>query len=227
MPERKAPTEEVIRVYLVDDHALIRRGLQDLLDHCPDTEVVGQSASAQEAMARIPDVRPDVAVLDVRLPDGSGIDVCRHLRSRAASVGVVMLSSFHDETEVMSAIMAGASGYVLKAASPHSLVDTVRRVAAGQCVLDPAVTTRVLGQMREGRPGSLALSRLTTGELRILCLLAEGLTNRQIAGRLHLSEKTVKNYVSNVLAKLGLESRTQAAVYAVEHRAELAASGVA
>ncbi|KAB7744257.1 response regulator [Nostocoides sp. F2B08] len=224
--EKDPSAEELVRVYLVDDHALIRRGLQDLLDRFPDIEVVGECASAEEAKRAIPVTRPDVAVLDVRLTDGSGIDVCRHLRSTCPSVGVIMLSSFHDEAEVMAAIVAGASGYVLKAASPHGLVDAVRRVAAGQSVLDPVVTSRVLGQVRDGRAGSLAHSRLTTGEMRILGLLAEGLTNRQIAGRLHLSEKTVKNYVSNVLAKLGLQSRTQAAVYAVEHRSELAAAGV-
>jgi two-component system response regulator DevR len=222
--QQRPPTDSAIRVYLVDDHALIRRGLQELLSECGDIAVVGQSGSAREAMARIPLVRPHVAVLDVRLPDGSGIDVCRHVRAHSPSVGVIMLSSFHYDTEVTAAIMAGASGYLLKAASPRGLVESVRRVASGQSVLDPEVTARVLSRVRDHGHDKQALSRLTVGEVRILRLLAEGLTNRQIAGRLHLSEKTVKNYVSNVLAKLGLESRTQAAVYAVEHRRELTPS---
>lgn len=205
---------EKIRVFLLDDHEIVRRGLRDLLEAQGDIEVVGESASAQEAARRIPALRPDVAVLDARLPDGSGIDVCREVRSRDPQISALVLTSYDDDEALFAAIMAGAAGYVLKQVRGNDLVDAVRRVAQGQSLLDPAVTQRVLDRVREGPKESDALSGLTEQERRILGYIAEGLTNRQIAERMYLAEKTVKNYVSSLLAKLGMERRTQAAVFA-------------
>lgn len=210
------PEDGVIRVYLLDDHEVVRRGLRDLLEADGDILVVGESASASEAARRIPALRPDVAVLDSRLPDGSGIDVCREVRSRDPRIGVLILTSFDDDRALFSAIMAGAAGYVLKQIKGNALVDAVRRVAAGQSLLDPAVTERVLDRLREGPHEDERLAGLTKQERRTLALVAEGLTNRQIAERMHLTEKTVKNYVSRMLNKLGLERRTQAAVLAAK-----------
>jgi two-component system response regulator DevR len=218
-------TTSTIRVFLVDDHALIRRGLQDLLSESDDIEIVGQTGSAREAVVRIPQMRPDVAVLDIRLPDGSGIEVCRVVRARSPSVRVIMLSSFHEHGEVRAALTAGAQAYILKSVTPRGLVDSVRRVAAGGTAVDAVVPMPVQGQVRINA-GPAPEPRLTAVELRVLHLVAAGLTNRQIASRLHLSEKTVKNYVSHVLAKLGLQSRTQAAVYAVEHRGTPTSPGI-
>ncbi len=203
-----------IRVYLLDDHEVVRRGLTDLLEREGDIEVVGESGSAAEATSRIPALRPDVAVLDARLPDGSGIDVCRDVRSIDPNIRALILTSYEDDDALFAAILAGADGYVLKQIRANDLVDAVRRVAGGQSLLDPAVTQRVLERIRhgDGRPPELEL--LTEQEGKVLALIAEGLTNREIAGRMFLAEKTVKNYVSSVLAKLGLERRTQAAVLA-------------
>lgn len=212
------------RVYLLDDHAVLRRGLRDLLEDEDDIRVVGEAGTAREAVAQIPALHPDVAVLDVRLSDGSGIEVCREVRSVDPAVAVLMLTTYDDDTDVLAAIMAGAAGYVLKDVGADELVDAVRRVAAGQSILDPAVTARVLRRVRQGPDVDPLLGRLTNSERTILGLLAEGLTNRQIAARTHLSEKTVKNYVSDILAKLGLTSRTQAAVFAVEHHCVLGAA---
>ena len=202
-----------IRVFLLDDHEVVRRGLRDLLE-AGDIEVVGESGLAAEATRRIPALRPDVAVLDARLPDGSGIDVCRDVRSVDPTIACLILTSFDDDEALFAAIMAGAAGYVLKQIRGTELVDAVRRVAAGQSLLDPAVTARVLDRLREGPASDPLLASLTEQERRILALIAEGLTNRQIAERMFLAEKTVKNYVSSLLAKLGMERRTQAAVFA-------------
>jgi DNA-binding NarL/FixJ family response regulator len=206
-----------IRVFLLDDHEVVRRGLKDLLETDGDIEVVGEASLAQEALRRIPALRPDVAVLDARLPDGSGIDVCRDIRSSHPDVAALILTSYDDDEALFAAIMAGAAGYVLKQIRGTDLVDAVRRVAAGQSLLDPAVTQQVLDRLREGPPKDSELAPLTEQELRILELIGEGLTNRQIGERMYLAEKTVKNYVSSVLGKLGLQRRTQAAVFASKH----------
>jgi two-component system, NarL family, response regulator DevR len=204
----------MIRVFLLDDHEVVRRGLAELLQTEGDIEVVGESASAAEAIRRIPALRPDVAILDARLPDGNGIDVCRDVRAVDSSIKGLILTSYEDDEALFAAIMAGASGYVLKQIRGTDLVDAVRRVAAGQSLLDPAVTTRVLDRIRSGIEEPKELKLLTEQERRILEFIAEGLTNHEIAQRMFLADKTVKNYVSSVLAKLGLERRTQAAVLA-------------
>ena len=205
---------ERIRVFLLDDHEVVRRGLHDLLESEGDIEIVGESGSAREATARIPALRPDVAVLDARLPDGSGIDVCRDVRSTDPSIKALILTSYDDDEALFAAIMAGAAGYVLKQIGAGDLVDSVRRVAAGQSLIDPQLMARVLERVRSGPPEHEELAGLTEQERKILALIAEGMTNRQIGERMHLAEKTVKNYVSSILSKLGLERRTQAAVLA-------------
>jgi DNA-binding NarL/FixJ family response regulator len=206
----------MIRVYLLDDHEVVRRGLRDLLEREGDIEVVGESGSAVDAEHRIPALRPHVAVLDARLSDGSGIDVCRQVRSVDPTIQALILTSYEDDEALFAAIMAGAAGDVLKQIRGTDLVDAVRRVAAGQSMLDPAVTARVLDRIRRGPDRPDELKDLTEQERRILALIAEGLTNREIAERMFLSEKTIKNYVSSVLAKLGMERRTQAAVLAAK-----------
>ena len=203
-----------IRVFLLDDHEVVRRGLRELLESDGDIEVVGESGSAARATAMIPALRPDVAVLDGRLPDGSGIDVCRDVRSVDPSIRALVLTSYDDDEALFAAIMAGASGYVLKQITGTDLVDAVRRVAAGQSLIDPSLTMRVLERVRRGNETPTELDALTEREREIFALIAEGLTNRQIGERLFLAEKTVKNYVSGLLAKLGVERRTQAAVLA-------------
>ncbi len=203
-----------VRVYLLDDHEVVRRGLRDLFE-AEGFEIVGESGSAKEAETRIPALKPDVAILDGRLPDGSGIDVCRAIRSVDPSIKGLILTSYDDDEALFAAIMAGAAGYVLKQILGNDLIDAVRRVAEGQSLLDPAVTQRVLERVRKGEPSEPAeLRSLTPQERKILALVAEGLTNRQIGERLFLAEKTVKNYVTSILTKLGLERRTQAAVLA-------------
>lgn len=204
----------MIRVFLLDDHEVVRRGLAGLLQSDGDIEVVGESGSAREAASRIPALRPDVAILDARLPDGNGIDVCRDVRAVDSTIKGLILTSYEDDEALFAAIMAGAAGYVLKQIRGTDLVDAVRRVAAGQSLLDPAVTARVLERIRTGVERPREFQSLTEQERRILEYVAEGLTNREIAGRMFLAEKTVKNYVSSLLAKLGLERRTQAAVLA-------------
>jgi len=203
-----------IRVFLLDDHEVVRRGLVDLLESEDDIEVVGEAGNVRDATARIPALRPDVAVLDARLPDGSGIDVCRDVRSVDPSIKALILTSYDDDEALFAAILAGASGYVLKQITGNDLIDGVRRVAAGQSLIDPSLTAKVLERVRKGPETPDELSELTEQERKILALIAEGLTNRQIGERLYLAEKTVKNYVSSILAKLGLERRTQAAVLA-------------
>src|SRR5919109_3036951 len=189
----------MIRVYLLDDHEVVRHGLRDLLEREGDIEVVGESGSAVDAEHRIPALRPDVAVLDARLPDGSGIDVCREVRSVDPSIQALILTSFEDDEALFAAIMAGAAGYVLKQIKGTDLVDAIRRVAAGQSLLDPAITQRVLERIRHGPEQPDELRTLTEQERRILGLIAEGLTNREIATQMFLAEKTVKNYVSSLL----------------------------
>src|SRR5215467_8861453 len=204
----------VIRVFLLDDHEVVRRGIADLLTAEGDIEVVGETGSAVEAVHRIPALRPDVAVLDARLPDGNGIDVCRDVRAVDASIQGLILTSYEDDEALFSAIMAGAAGYVLKQIRGTDLVDAVRRVASGQSLLDPAFTAKVLARIRSGPGQPDELKSLTDQERRILEYVAQGLTNHEIAQKMFLADKTVKNYVSSVLAKLGLERRTQAAVLA-------------
>jgi two-component system, NarL family, response regulator DevR len=202
------------RVFLLDDHEIVRRGLRELLEAADDLEVVGEAGTADEALRRIPATSPEVAVLDVRLPDGDGVSVCREIRSRMPAVQCLMLTSFADDEALFDAIMAGAAGYVLKQIRGTELVDAVRKVASGQSLLDPNVTAKVLERLRTGAPEDERLEDLTDQERKILDLLAEGLTNREIADRMYLAEKTVKNYVSNLLAKMGMQRRTEAAVYA-------------
>ncbi|MFC7877774.1 response regulator [Isoptericola sp. NPDC057391] len=200
-----------VRVFLVDDHEVVRRGVADLLGMEPDLEVVGTAGTAAEALARVPALRPDVVVLDVRLPDGDGVTVCRELRSRT-DVAVLMLTSFDDDQSLFDAILAGASGYVLKQVRGTDLVAGIRTVAAGGSMLDPRATGRVMARLRGKTEADDPLGDLTPQERRILVLVGEGLTNRQIGAELFVAEKTVKNYVSSLLAKLGLERRVQAAV---------------
>ena len=205
-----------IKAFLLDDHEVVRRGVRELLEGESRGEiaVVGEAGTAEEALRRLPAVRPDVAILDVRLPDGNGVEVCREIRSRHPEIQCLMLTSFADDEALFDAIMAGAAGYVLKQVRGSDLVDSVRRVAAGQSLLDPTVTAKVLDRLRRGPEEEPGVEQLTEQERRILDLLAEGLTNRQIGERLYLAEKTVKNYVSNLLMKLGMHRRTEAAVYA-------------
>lgn len=204
---------EPIRIFLLDDHEVVRRGVANLLELEGDLTVVGEAGSIAEAMARVPATRPDVAVFDVRLPDGSGVEACRDLRDRTPGTVYLMLTSYADDEALFEAIMAGASGYVLKDIRGNDLVDAIRTVASGKSLLDPALTQRVLERIRVGRDGDGRLTALSDQERRILELIGEGLTNRQIGDRLHLAEKTVKNYVSSLLAKLGMERRTQAAAF--------------
>ena len=204
-------------VFLLDDHEIVRRGLRDLLEAEDDMEVVGEAATAAEAIGRIHAVDPDVAVLDVRLEDGSGVEVCRELRTIHPRTRCLMLTSFADDDALFQAIVAGASGYLLKQIRSGELVESIRRVAAGQNLLDPAVTARVLDRIRQGPAADERLGRLSEQERHVVELLAEGLTNRQIGERLHLAEKTVKNYVTAILAKMGMTRRTEAAVYAATH----------
>lgn len=199
-------------MFLLDDHEIVRRGLQDLLDLEDDLTIVGEAGTADEALRRIPALAPDVAVLDVRLPDGDGVEVCREIRSRHPEVRCLMLTSFADDEAMMSAVMAGASGYVLKQVKGNDLIEGVRRVARGESLLDPVTTRRIVERLQAEPEDELA--GLTKQERRLLDLIAEGLTNRQIAARMFLAEKTIKNYVSNLLTKLGMSRRSEAAAYA-------------
>jgi DNA-binding NarL/FixJ family response regulator len=203
-----------IRVFLLDDHELVRRGVRDLLETEDDIVIVGEAGTVDEAIRRVPATAPDVAILDVRLPDGNGVEACREIRSLRPETNCLMLTSFSDDEALFDSIMAGASGYLLKQVRSADLIDSVRRVAAGQSLLDPTVTAKVLERLRHPPEQDQQLASLTDQERRILDLLAEGLTNRQIGERLYLAEKTVKNYVSNLLTKLGMHRRTEAAVYA-------------
>jgi DNA-binding NarL/FixJ family response regulator len=202
-----------VRVFLLDDHEVVRRGLYDLLTSA-GLEVVGEASTVAEAMARIPAVDPEVAVLDVLLPDGTGVEVCRDLRDRLPQLRCLMLTSFADDEALFDAVMAGAVGYVLKDIRGNDLVSAIERVAAGESLLDPVATSRLIERFRTPDPRDELIAQLTPQESRLLGLLAEGLTNRAIAEQMYLSEKTVKNYVSNLLAKMGMSRRTEAAVYA-------------
>ena len=213
-PVRMNDTDTKIRVFLLDDHEVVRQGLKTFLEYSGDIEVVGESALASEATARIPALRTQVAILDARLPDGSGIDVCRAVRAVDPTIRALILTSYDDDEALFAAIMAGASGYILKEATGQDLIGAVHHVAAGHSLIDPLMTERVLDRVRNGPETAPELATLTEQELKLLELVAEGLTNRQIGERMFLAEKTVKNYVSTMLQKLGLERRTQAAVLA-------------
>jgi DNA-binding NarL/FixJ family response regulator len=202
-----------IRVFLLDDHEVVRRGVRDLLESEGDVIVVGEASTAAEALARVPAVRPDVAVLDVRLPDGDGVTVCRDLRSQFPEMACLMLTSFADDEALFDSILAGAAGYVLKQVRGADILGAVRTVAGGGSLLDSGTTARVMQRLREQATASDPLAGLSEQERRVLELIGEGLTNRQIGERMFLAEKTVKNYVSNVFAKLGMERRTQAAAF--------------
>ncbi len=201
-------------MFLVDDHEVVRRGIRALLELEDDIEVVGEAGTIGDALTGIPATRPGVAILDVRLPDGSGIEMCRQLRSDNPSLTCLMLTSYADDEALLAAVMAGAAGYVLKEVAGSDLVSDIRKVANGDSLLDPALTNRVLERLREGAEGDKRLSSLTPQERRILDQIAQGRTNRQIGEELFLAEKTVKNYVSNLLSKLGMERRTEAAIFA-------------
>ncbi|MFF1296363.1 MULTISPECIES: response regulator [unclassified Streptomyces] len=208
-----------IQVFLLDDHEVVRRGVRDLLNDEPDITVIGEAGNVEQALVRVPALRPQVAVLDVRLPDGDGVTVCRELRSRMPELACLMLTSFDDEEALLDSIMAGASGYVLKQIQGSDLVSAVRTVARGQSLLDPSATTKLMARLRQGeqvKEEPDALPGLTDREREILALIGEGLTNRQIGQRLYLAEKTVKNHISRLLAKLGVERRIQAAVIATQ-----------
>jgi two-component system response regulator DevR len=206
-----------IRVFLLDDHEIVRRGLRDLLESEDDITVVGEASTEDEAVRRVPALDPDVAILDVRLAEGNGVEACREIRSRHPRTACLILTSFSDDEALFEAIMAGAAGYVLKQIRSSDLVVAIRRVAAGQNLLDPAVTARVLERLRRGPDEDEMIARLTSQEHEVLTLLADGLTNRQIAAQMYLAEKTVKNYVTSVLSKMGMARRTEAAVYAARH----------
>ncbi|MCW2877215.1 MAG: response regulator receiver protein [Sphaerisporangium sp.] len=209
----------MIRVFLVDDHEVVRRGVAALLEAEDDIEVVGEAGTAESAVARIPALKPDVAVLDVRLPDGSGVDVCREVRSRMPELACLMLTSYADEEALFTAVMAGAAGYVLKQIHGSDLVGAVRTVAAGESLLDPKTTATMLHRLREQAGHKDPLAALTDQERHILEFIGEGMTNRQIGDRLYLAEKTVKNYVSNLLSKLNMQRRTQVAALAARLKA--------
>ena len=203
-----------IKVFLLDDHEIVRRGVRDLLEADGDITVVGEAGTVAQALERIPLAAPDVCLLDVQLPDGSGVTVCRDVRSVRPELGCLMLTSFSDDEALFEAVMAGASGYVLKQVRGSDIVDAVRRVARGESLLDPLLTSRIIERLRRGPEEDERLRDLTGQERRILGLLADGKTNRQIADEMFLAEKTVKNYVSNLLSKMGMSRRTEAAVYA-------------
>ncbi len=202
------------KVFLLDDHEVVRAGLRGLLEQNKEIDVVGEASTADEALRRVPALAPDVAVLDVRLPDGDGVEVCRELRSRMPDLRCLMLTSFADDDALFAAIMGGASGYLLKQIRGNDLVEAIIKVGHGESLIDPALAGKVLQRLREGPAQDERLNRLSEQERRVLDLLAEGLTNRQIAERLYLAEKTVKNYVSNLLAKLNMSRRSEAAAFA-------------
>jgi two-component system response regulator DevR len=208
----------MLRVFLVDDHEVVRRGVADLLEEEDDLTVVGQAGSVSQALARIPALRPDVAVLDVRLPDGNGIELARELRSKLPELNCLMLTSYTDEQAMLDAVLAGASGYVVKDIKGMDLVSAVREVGAGRSLLDAHATAALMAKLRDSAAEKGPVARLSDQERVLLELIGEGLTNRQISARMFLAEKTVKNYVSRLLTKLGMERRTQAAVLATELR---------
>jgi two-component system response regulator DevR len=210
-----------LRVFLVDDHEVVRRGVGDLLMAEEDLDVVGEAGTVEEALVRIPATQPEVVVLDLRLPDGSGVELCRELRSTSPEIACLMLTSFDDDEALFEAIVAGASGYMLKQVKGSDLVTAVRRVGAGESLIEPTLAKRVMDRLRNGVTEDARLAGLSVQEHRILDLLADGMTNRQIATEMFLAEKTVKNYVSNLLGKMGMSHRTEAAVYAVRQAERL------
>jgi two-component system, NarL family, response regulator DevR len=210
--------QQPIRIFLLDDHEVVRRGIAELLDAVPGFEVVGEAGTAAQALARVRAVRPDVALLDGRLPDGSGIDVCREIRSELPDTYCLILTSYDDQDAVLAAVLAGASGYVLKEVRTAGLVDAIRQVAQGRSLIDPGLIAQVMDRVRAGNTTDNRLAALSPREREVLDLIADGLTNRQIGERMFLAEKTVKNYVSSLLSKLGMERRTQAAVFGAEVR---------
>lgn len=212
------PTDKPIRIFLLDDHEVVRRGLADLLGSTPGFEIVGEAGTAEEARTRIIAAKPDVAILDGRLPDGSGIDVCREVRSALPQTYCLILTSYDDQDAVMAAVLAGASGYVLKEVRGSGLIDAIRQVALGRTLIDPGVMEKMINQIRKPKEEDGKLASLSDREREVLDLIADGLTNRQIAERLFLAETTVKNYVSSLLAKLGMRRRTQAAVFGADLR---------
>ncbi len=213
-------TGSPIRILLVDDHAVVREGLQAMLDAEPDFEVVGQAETAEESIRRVGYDEPDLVVMDIQLPDATGVDACREIRSRWPDVTVLMLTSFADDEALHAAILAGAAGYLLKRIRPHELLDGIRRAAAGESLLDADVVDLAFRRIRGEVPGDPLLERLTSQELKVLQLIEQGKTNRQIGDELFLAEKTVKNYVSNMLTKLGMARRSEAAAYAARRRAQ-------
>jgi len=219
-PRNEANSDALISVFLLEDHEVMRTGLRGVLSAEPDIKVVGEAGTIAAALARLPALRPDVAVLDVRLPDGDGVSACREIRSMLPGTACLMFTGYEDDRALLGAIMAGAAGYVSKATDTRELVHAVRAVATGQSILDPNAAQRVMAQLRNGTAGgprSDPLASLTAQEKRVLDLIGEGLTNRQIAERMFLAEKTAKNYVSSLLAKLGIERRSQAAVIAIRN----------
>jgi two-component system, NarL family, response regulator DevR len=209
----KMTLADTITVFLLDDHEVVRRGVRDLIESDGDITVIGEAATVEEALNRIPALRPQVAVLDVRLPDGNGVEVCREVRSANENIACLMLTSYTDDDALFDAIMAGAAGYVLKQVRGNDLVEAIRQVATGASLLDPALTAEVRARLSGPPQEDERLSRLSEQERRVLSLIAEGMTNRSIAEEMHLAEKTIKNYVSNLLMKLGMDRRTEAAVF--------------
>jgi two-component system, NarL family, response regulator DevR len=216
----EASGPDPVRIFLLDDHEVVRRGIAELLDAVPGFEVAGEAGSVEQALPRALACNPDVAVLDMRLPDGNGIDVCRDIRSAMPETHCLILTSYDDQDAVLSAVLAGASGYVLKEIRTADLVDAIRQAALGRTLIDPAVIAQVMDRVRDGSPTDARLAALTEREREVLDLVAEGMTNRQIGDKLFLAEKTVKNYVSSLLGKLGMERRTQAAVFGAAVRDE-------
>jgi two-component system response regulator DevR len=214
------PDAAPIRIFLLDDHEVVRRGIAELLGAVPGFEVVGEASTIQETLPRVLASKPDVAVLDARLPDGSGIDVCRDIRSAMPSTYCLILTSYDDQDAVLASVLAGASGYVLKEVRTSGLVDAIRQVAMGRSLIDPGVIAKVMDRVRDGSPTDSRLASLSDREREVLDHISEGLTNRQIGEAMFLAEKTVKNYVSSLLSKLGMERRTQAAVFGAEVRRE-------
>jgi two-component system, NarL family, response regulator DevR len=211
-------TEQPIRIFLLDDHEVVRRAIAELLDTVEGFQIVGEAATAAEAVDRILAVRPDVAVLDARLPDGSGIDVCRDVRSALPDTYCLILTSYDDHDAVLASVLAGASGYVLKEVRTSGLVEAIRQAALGRSLIDPGDVAQVMRRLRDGSPTDQKLASLTVREREVLTLITDGLSNRQIGERMSLAEKTVKNYVSTLLGKLGMERRTQAAVFGADAR---------
>ncbi len=217
-PQSVNAPQSPVRIFLLDDHEVVRRAIAELLGTVPGFEVVGEAGTAAETLGRVIAVHPDVAVLDARLPDGSGIDVCRDIRSALPDTYCLILTSYDDHDAVLASVLAGASGYVLKEVAASGLIDAIRQVALGRSLIHPNVIAQVVDRLRDGSPSEKLLAGLTQREREVLNLIADGMSNRQIGDAMFLAEKTVKNYVSSLLSKLGMERRTQAAVFGSETR---------